>query len=463
MKDLVILGGGPGGYLAAIRAATLGMQVSLIEREHLGGICLNWGCIPSKALLKNATIYNYIKEAQKYGIKIEGKVQPDIKEIIKRSREVAKKMEKGVEFLMQKNKIEVIRGNGIIKSKNTIEVTLPDNSKKQVEGRNLIIAVGASPRNLPELKIDGKNILSYKDALQISYIPESMVIVGGGAIGCEFAYFFSSFGTKVYLVEIMERILPFEDSEVSKEVEKIFKRNGIRVYTKSKCAKVETVKDGLNVSIETPLGVETIKCSVVLSAVGITPNTENIGLEKIGVKTEKGKIVVDEMYRTNVEGVYAIGDCINLGPALAHSAYAEGITCVEYIAKKNPPPVDYKNMPSCIYTLPEVASVGYTEDELKKENIKYKVGKFPYSASGKATAVGHRDGFVKLLFDEKWGEILGAHLVGYNVTELISEIVLAKRAEATWYEILKSVHPHPTMSEAISEAAALALGEGLHI
>lgn len=460
--DVIIIGSGPGGYVTAIRTAQLGMKVAVVEKESLGGVCLNWGCIPTKSLLKSAQAFDYAKHAADYGVKIEGEVKPDFEGMIKRSRDVAGGMSKGVQFLFKKNKVETIMGTGKLAGKNTVEVTDEKGKKKEYTAKHIILATGARSRELPNLKQDGKKIIGYRKALSLDKQPESMVVVGSGAIGSEFAYFYHSIGTKVTLVEFMPTLVPLEDEEVSKQLERSFKKSKMKVMTSSTVEKVDTSGDKCKVTIKTKKGEETVEADIVLSAVGITPNTEGIGLEEMGVETENGRVKVDEYYRTNVEGVYAIGDILT-GPALAHVASAEGITCVEKIAGKNPEPIDYKNIPGCTYTGPEVSSVGLTEKQAKEEGYEVKIGKFPYSASGKASAAGQKEGFVKLIFDAKYGELLGAHMIGGNVTEIISELVVAKKLEITGHELIKTIHPHPTMSEAVMEAAAAAYDEVIHI
>ncbi|HIA35476.1 MAG TPA: dihydrolipoyl dehydrogenase [Flavobacteriales bacterium] len=459
--DLLIIGSGPGGYVAAIRGAQLGMKVAIIERSELGGVCLNWGCIPTKALLKSAQVFNYLKHAEDYGIKTSG-AEADLKAIVKRSRDTADGMSKGVQFLLKKNKIDVIQGSGKILADKKVEVTGKDSTNKIVEAKSIIIATGARSRKLPNLEIDGKSIIGYREALILSKIPDSMVIVGSGAIGSEFAYFYQSLGTKVTLVEFMPTILPIEDEEVSQQLTKSFKKMGMKVMTGSSVESVATNGDKCKVSIKTAKGTESIEADIVLSAVGITANIENLGLEGLGVKTNKGKIVTDEFYQTKVSGIYAIGDCVG-GPALAHVASAEGIICVEKIAGEAPTPLDYGNIPGCTYCQPEVASVGLTEKAAKDQGLDIKIGKFPFSASGKANAAGHKEGFVKLIFDGKYGELLGGHMIGYNVTEMISEIVALRKLETTGPDLIKTIHPHPTMSEAIMEAAAAAYDEVIHL
>ncbi len=460
--DVLIIGTGPGGYVAAIRASQLGLKVGVVERESLGGICLNWGCIPTKSLLKSAQVLDYFKHAEDYGINVEGKVSADFSAVVKRSRGVADGMSKGVQFLLKKNKVEVITGNGKLVSAGKVEVTSTDGKKEIHEATNIILATGARSRELPNLKQDGKKIIGYREAMTLPKLPESIIVVGSGAIGSEFASFYNSMGSKVTLVEFLPNVVPIEDEEVSKQLERSFKKAGMTVLTGSNVKSVDTSGKLCKVKIVTPKGEEEYEAEIVLSAVGISPNTEDLGLESLGIEMDKGKIKVDDFYSTNVKGIYAIGDIVH-GPALAHVASAEGIVCVEKIAGKNPEPVDYNNIPGCTYTNPEVASVGLTEKAAKEAGYAIKVGKFPYTASGKASAAGAKDGFVKLIFDEKYGELLGAHLIGFNVTEMIAELVVARKLETTGHELIKAIHPHPTMSEAIMEAAAAAYGEVIHL
>ena len=460
--DVLIIGTGPGGYVAAIRASQLGLKVGVVERESLGGICLNWGCIPTKSLLKSAQVLDYFKHSEDYGIKVEGTVKPDFSAIIARSRGVADGMSKGVQFLLKKNKVEVISGTGKLVSAGKVEVTSADGKKEIHEASHIILATGARSRELPNLKQDGKKIIGYREAMTLPKLPVSIIVVGSGAIGSEFASFYNSMGSKVTLVEFLPNVVPIEDEEVSKQLERSFKKSGMTVLTSSNVKSVDTSGKLCKVKIETPKGLEELEAEIVLSAVGIAPNTENIGLEALGIEMEKGKIKVDTFYQTNVKGVYAIGDIVH-GPALAHVASAEGIVCVENIAGKKPEPIDYNNIPGCTYTNPEVASVGMTEKAAKEAGYEIKVGKFPYTASGKASAAGAKDGFVKLIFDAKYGELLGAHLIGFNVTEMIAELVVARKLETTGHELIKAIHPHPTMSEAIMEAAAAAYGEVIHL
>lgn len=455
--DLIVIGSGPGGYVAAIRAAQLGMKTAIIEREALGGICLNWGCIPTKALLKSAQVFQYLQHGKDYGIVVND-AKADFGAMIKRSRVVADANSKGVQFLMKKNKIEVIMGTAKVKPGKKIEVSDGAGKKTEHAANHIIIATGGRSKELPNLKQDGKKIIGYREAMNLATQPKSMVVVGAGAIGVEFAYFYNSLGTKVTVVEFLPNLVPVEDEEVSKELERNFRKQGITSLVNSSVEKVDSSGTGCKVSVKTPQGNQVLECEVVLSAVGIATNIEGIGLEETGIKTEKGKVVVDDYYKTNVAGYYAIGDIVK-GPALAHVASAEGITCVEKIAGKNPQPIDYNNIPGCTYCTPEIASVGYTEKAAKDAGHQIKVGKFPYSASGKARAVSATEGFVKVIFDAKYGEFLGAHMIGYNVTELIAECVVARKLETTGHEIMRSIHPHPTMSEAIKGATEVAYGE----
>lgn len=459
--DLIVIGSGPGGYVAAIRASQLGMKVAVVERSELGGICLNWGCIPTKALLKSAQVYDYIKHAEDYGISVSD-AKMNFGDMIARSRNVAGGMSKGIQFLFKKNKIEQIAGFGKLKKGNLVEVTATDGKKTDYSAKHIILATGGRARELPNLKIDGQKVIEYRKAMVLDKKPESMVIVGSGAIGVEFAYVYNSVGTKVTIVEFLPNIVPNEDEEVSKQLEKSYKKSGIEILTNSSVESVDTSGKGCKVKVKTPSGEQIIECEIVLSAVGVSTNLEGIGLEETGVKVEHGRVVVDDYYKTSVEGVYAIGDIVK-GPALAHVASAEGIICVEKIAGHHPQPLNYNNIPGCTYCQPEIASVGYTEKAAKAAGYEVKVGKFPFSASGKASAAGAKDGFVKVIFDAKYGEWLGAHMIGANVTEMIAEVVVARNLETTGMEIIKSVHPHPTMSEAIMEAAAAAYGEVIHI
>jgi dihydrolipoyl dehydrogenase len=456
--DLIVIGSGPGGYVAAIRAAQLKMKVAVVERAELGGICLNWGCIPTKALLKSAQVYEYLTHSADYGVLISGEAKPDFPAIISRSRKVADQMSRGIQFLFKKNNITHLKGSGRLAGNNNVEVVDQDGNKKSYSAGNIILATGARSRELPNLKQDGKRIIGYREAMTLGKLPASMVVVGSGAIGSEFACFYQTLGTEVTLVEFLPRIVPLEDEEVSKQLERSFKKMKMKIMVDSSVESADITGEKCRVTIKTPGGEEIIETDIVLSAVGITANLENIGIEQAGVKTEKGKVIVDDYYRTSVSGIFAIGDIVH-GPALAHVASAEGIICVEKIAGMEPAPLDYQNLPSCTYTTPEVASCGLTEAAAREEGYEIKVGKFPYSASGKANASGAKDGFVKLIFDAKYGELLGAHMIGANVTELIAEIVVARKLETTGHELIKSVHPHPTMSEAIKEAAAAAYGE----
>jgi dihydrolipoamide dehydrogenase len=458
--DIIVIGSGPGGYVTAIRASQLGFKTAIIERESLGGICLNWGCIPTKALLKSAQVYEYLNHAKDYGISADN-IKADFSGVVKRSRDVADGMSKGIQFLMKKNKIDVIMGTAKVKAGKKVDVTA-DGKTTTYEGKHIIIATGARSRQLPNLPQDGKKIIGYREAMTLPKQPKSLVVVGSGAIGVEFAYFYATMGTKVTIVEFLPNIVPVEDEEVSKQLEKSFKKVGIEIMTEASVESVDTKGDGCKVNIKTKTGNITLDAEIVLSAVGIEANITGLGLEEAGVKTDKGKIVVDKYYTTNVPGYYAIGDCVS-GQALAHVASAEGITCVEKIKGLHTEVIDYNNIPGCTYCQPEVASVGFTEKKAKEAGYEIKVGKFPFSASGKASASGAKDGFIKLIFDAKYGEILGAHMIGANVTEMIAEIVALRKLEATGHELIKTIHPHPTMSEAIMEAAAAAYGEVIHL
>tara|TARA_B100000674_G_scaffold408051_1_gene355309 strand:- start:1034 stop:2422 length:1389 start_codon:yes stop_codon:yes gene_type:complete len=459
--DVIVLGSGPGGYVTAIRASQLGLKTAVIEKESLGGVCLNWGCIPTKALLKSANVYEYINHAEDYGIKVSSH-KADFNAVVKRSRTVAEKMSGGVQFLMKKNKIDVIMGTGKVIPGKQIEVTDDKGKTTTYSANQIIIATGAKSRQLPNLVQDGKQIIGYREAMVLPKMPKKMVIVGSGAIGVEFAYFYNAMGVDVTIVEFLPNIVPVEDIDVSKQLEKTFKKKGISIMTNSSVEKVNKSDKGCEVIVKTKKGEESISCDIVLSAVGIQPNIENIGLEETGIIVDAGKIVVNEFYETNIPGYYAIGDVV-AGQALAHVASAEGITCVEKIAGHNPEPIDYNNIPGCTYCSPEIASVGMTEKAAKEAGYELKVGKFPFSASGKASAAGHNDGFIKLIFDAKYGELLGGHMIGANVTEMIAEIVALRKLETTGHELIKTVHPHPTMSEAIMEAAAAAYDEVIHI
>ncbi len=465
--DIIIVGSGPGGYVAAIRASQLGYKVAIVEKESLGGICLNWGCIPTKALLKSASVFESFTHAKDYGI-VATDFQPDFGAVIKRSRGVADKMSKGVQFLMKKNKIDVIMGMGKLNAKKEVEVTGADGKVTAYEGRHVILATGARSRQLPNLPQDGKKVIGYREAMVLPQLPKTMIVVGSGAIGVEFAYFFNSLGTKVTIVEFMPRIVPVEDEDVSKELERCFRKRGLKIMTNANVEKLDTSGPGVKATVKTQTGEEILEADIVLSAVGITANIENIGLEALNIKTDKGKVLVDKYFKTNVDGVYAIGD-ITPGQALAHVASKGALICVEAIANKEgkykhmPEPLDYGNVPGCTYCSPEIASVGLTEKQAKDAGYEIKVGKFPFSASGKASAAGATEGFVKVIFDAKYGEWLGTHSIGYNVTETIAETVVARKLETTWQEVLDSIHPHPTMSEGVKDAVEAALGEAIHL
>ena len=460
--DIIVVGSGPGGYVTAIRASQLGLKTAIVEKESLGGICLNWGCIPTKALLKSANVYEYLTHAKDYGITVSD-ASADFDAIIARSRGVANGMSTGIQFLMKKNKIDVIKGHGTVLAGKKVEVTAEDGSKTVYSAdKAIILATGARSRKLPNLPQDGKKIIGYREAMTLPEQPKKLVVVGSGAIGVEFAYFYNALGTDVTIIEFQSNIVPVEDEEVSKQLEKSFKKAGIKVMTKSAVESVDTSGAGCKVSVKTEKGIEVLECDVVLSAAGVETNIENIGLETVGIATDKGRVLVNEYYQTNIPGYYAIGDIVP-GPALAHVASAEGIICVEKIAGHHPEPLDYGNIPGCTYCSPEVASVGLTEKAAKEKGLDIKVGKFPFSASGKASAAGAKDGFVKLIFDAKYGELLGAHMIGANVTEMIAEIVAVRKLEVTGEALIKTVHPHPTMSEAVMEAAAAAYGEVIHL
>lgn len=466
--DVLVIGSGPGGYPAAIRASQLGFKVAIIEKESLGGICLNWGCIPTKALLKSAQVNNYFKHADAYGLKAE-KIEADFNAIIKRSRGVAEKMSKGVQFLMKKNKIDVIMGTATLKTKSQLEIIAADGSKQTLDAKFIVIATGGRSRVLPNIPQDGKKIIGYREAMVLPEQPKSMLVVGSGAIGTEFAFFYNSIGTKVTIVEFADRVVPVEDADISKELEKQFKKQGIEIYTSASVESVDTSGAGTKSTVKKQDGSTfTIEADIVLSAAGVVANVENIGLETLGIKTEKGKIIVDKYQQTNIAGVYAIGDCTP-HQALAHKASKEGINAAEHMAyseKKlahQPEGIDYNNVPGCTYCEPEISSVGMTEAQAKEAGYELKVGKFPFIASGKATAAGATDGFVKVIYDAKYGELLGAHMIGLNVTDMIAEAVVARKLETTGHEILNAIHPHPTMSEAFKEATAVAYGEATDI
>ncbi|MGB0146681.1 MAG: dihydrolipoyl dehydrogenase [Flavobacteriaceae bacterium] len=454
--DVIVLGSGPGGYVTAIRASQLGLKTAVVEKENLGGVCLNWGCIPTKALLKSAQVFDYIKHAEDYGINV-SEFDKDFTKVVQRSRSVADGMSKGVQFLMKKNKIEVIDGFGTLKPGKKVEV-----DGQTYSADHIIIATGARSRELPSLPQDGKKVIGYREAMTLKEQPKSLIVVGSGAIGVEFSNFYNSMGTEVTIVEYLPHLVPLEDEEVSKQFEKIFKKSGINVMTNASLESVDTSGKGVVATIKTKKGTEELSADMVLSAVGIAANIDNIGLEEVGIVTDKGKIMVDEFYRTNIPGYYAIGDVVP-GPALAHVASAEGITCVENIAGMHAEPIDYGNIPGCTYTNPEIASVGLTEAQAKEQGYEIKVGKFPFSASGKASASGAKDGFVKVIFDAKYGEWLGCHMIGAGVTDMIAEAVVARKLETTGHEVLKAIHPHPTMSEAVMEAVADAYDEVIHL
>ncbi|RYD57085.1 MAG: dihydrolipoyl dehydrogenase [Sphingobacteriales bacterium] len=465
--DVIVIGSGPGGYVAAIRAAQLGFKTAIVERESLGGICLNWGCIPTKALLKSAQVFEYISHSQDYGITV-GEAKADFEKIIKRSRGVADKMSKGIQFLMKKNKIEVLMGFGKLTGKKEVEVKAADGKTATHQAKHIIVATGGRSRQLPNLPIDGKKIIGYREAMSLPTQPKSMIVVGSGAIGVEFAYFYHSIGTKVTIVEFMPRIVPVEDEDISKELEKSYKKKGITVMTNSSVERVDTSGNGVKAYVKTANGEEVLEADILLSAVGVSTNIENIGLEDLKIATDKGRVTVDKMYKTNVDGVYAIGDIV-MGQALAHVAMKEAVICVEAIAHKegkhhhNPEPLDYGNVPGCTYCVPEIASVGLTEKQAKEAGYEIKVGKFPFSASGKASAAGANEGFVKVIFDAKYGEWLGTHMIGANVTEIIAQTVASRKLETTWQEQLDTIFPHPTMSEAVKDAIEVALGEAIHL
>jgi len=459
--DIIIIGSGPGGYVTAIRASQLGFKTAVVEREELGGICLNWGCIPTKALLKSAQVYDYLKHVDSYGLKAK-EIDKDFDAVIKRSRGVADSMSKGVQFLMKKNKIDILVGNGQVKAGKKVDVTDGDGKVTEYSADHVVIATGARSRELPFLPIDGEKVIGYRKAMTLPKQPKSMIVVGSGAIGVEFAHFYNAMGTQVTIIEFMPNVVPLEDEEISKQFERSLKKSGIKVMTSSSVTKVDTSGKGVVATVDTKKGETTIEADIVLSAVGIKSNIENLGLEDVGIVTDKDKILVNDFYQTNLPGYYAIGDVVP-GPALAHVASAEGITCVEKIAGLNPEPIDYGNIPGCTYATPEIASVGLTEKQAKEEGYDLKIGKFPFSASGKAKAAGASEGFVKVIFDAKYGEWLGCHMIGAGVTDMIAEAVLGRKLETTGHEVLKAVHPHPTMSEAVMEAVAAAYDEVIHL
>lgn len=459
--DLIVIGSGPGGYVAAIRASQLGMKTAVVERESLGGVCLNWGCIPTKALLKSAEVMNYLNHAEDYGLKVEG-ASHDFGKVVARSRGVADGMSKGIEFLFRKNKIETLKGTGSVTVDRKVKVTAEDGSVTSYEAKNIILATGSRARSLPHIQIDGDKIIGYREAMTLAKQPKSLIVMGSGAIGMEFAYFYHNMGTKVTVVEYLDKILPREDDEVSSQMARIYKKMGVKVMTSSEVTGVDTSGDGVVATIKTKKGEEKLEADILLSAVGVVANIENLGLGNLGVKTERGKVVVDDFYQTSTPGIFAIGDMVD-GPALAHVASHEAIICVEKISGMDVEALDYGNIPSCTYCQPEVASVGMTEAQAKAEGYELKIGKFPFSASGKASASGKKDGFVKVIFDAKYGEFLGAHMIGAGVTDMIAEVVVARKLETTGHEIIKAVHPHPTMSEAVMEAAAAAYDEVIHL
>ncbi|MBX7241672.1 MAG: dihydrolipoyl dehydrogenase [Bacteroidia bacterium] len=461
MYDVIVIGSGPGGYVAAIRAAQLGMKVACVEKENLGGICLNWGCIPTKALLKSAEVYEYLLHAEKYGLKNTG-VDKDFSAVVSRSRDVAGKMSKGINYLFRKNKIEVLSGTAKVTPAKKVEVTAADGSVNTYEAKHILLATGARTRSLPAMPVDGKKIIGYREAMTLPVQPKKMIVVGSGAIGTEFSYFYHAMGTEVTLIEYMDRILPVEDEEVSRQLERIYKGKGMNIMTNAEVTAVDTSGNGVVATVKTAKGEIKLEADILLSAVGIVANLENLGLEALGIKVEKGKVWTDEFYRTNVPGIYAFGD-MTPGPALAHVASHEAIICVEKIANMHVDALDYGNIPGCTYCIPEVASVGLTEKQAIEKGYEIKVGKFPFSASGKASASGKNEGFVKIIFDAKYGELLGCHMLGAGVTDMIAEIVMARKLETTAHEIIKGIHPHPTMSEAVMEAAAQAYNECIHL
>ena len=459
--DIIVLGSGPGGYVTAIRASQLGFKTAIVEKESLGGVCLNWGCIPTKALLKSAQVFEYLKHAEDYGLKVK-EYDKDFDAVVNRSRNVADGMSKGVQFLMKKNKIDVINGFGKVKVGKKVEVTAEDGKTTDYEANHIVIATGARSRELPSLPQDGKKIIGYREAMTLKSQPKKMIVVGSGAIGIEFAYFYNSMGTEVTVVEYLDRIVPVEDEDISKQLERSFKKTGVKIMTSSEVTGVDTSGSGVKATVKTSKGEQVLEADIVLSAVGIKTNIENIGLENVGIATDRDKILVNDYYQTNIPGYYAIGD-VTPGQALAHVASAEGILCVEKIAGMHVEALDYGNIPGCTYCSPEVASVGLTEKQAKEKGLDIKVGKFPFSASGKAKASGASDGFVKVIFDAKYGEWLGCHMIGAGVTDMIAEAVLGRKLETTGHEVLKAVHPHPTMSEAVMEAVADAYDEVIHL
>ena len=459
--DIIVIGGGPGGYVTAIRASQLGFKTAVIEKESLGGVCLNWGCIPTKALLKSAQVYDYLKHVDQYGLKAES-IDKDFSAVVTRSRNIANGMSKGVQFLMKKNKIDIIEGFGKVKTGKKIDVTTSNGKTTEYSADHIIIATGARSRELPNLPQDGKKVIGYRKAMTLDKQPSSMIVVGSGAIGVEFAHFYNAMGTKVTIVEYLPNLVPLEDQEVSKQFERSFKKAGIKVMTNASVESVDTSGKNIKAIVKTKKGEEILEADIVLSAVGIKTNIENIGLEDVGIITDRDKILVNDWYQTNIPGYYAIGDIVP-GPALAHVASAEGITCVEKIAGLHSEAIDYGNIPGCTYASPEIASVGLTEEQAKEQGYELKVGKFPFSASGKATAAGTPDGFVKVIFDAKYGEWLGCHMIGAGVTDMIAEAVLGRKLETTGHEVLKTIHPHPTMSEAVMEAVADAYDEVIHL
>ncbi len=459
--DVIVLGSGPGGYVTAIRASQLGLKTAIVEKENLGGVCLNWGCIPTKALLKSAQVFEYLQHAGDYGLKAES-VDKDFDAVVKRSRNVADGMSKGVQFLMKKNKIEVINGFGTLKSGKKLSVKDVEGKETEYSANHIIIATGARSRELPSLPQDGKKIIGYREAMTLDHQPKKMIVVGSGAIGIEFAYFYKAMGTEVTVVEYLPNVVPVEDVDVSKQLERSLKKMGVKIMTSAEVTSVDTSGEGVRATVKTAKGEEILEADIVLSAVGIKTNIENIGLENVGIATDRDKILVNDYYQTNIPGYYAIGD-VTPGQALAHVASAEGILCVEKIAGMHVEPLDYGNIPGCTYCSPEIASVGLTEQQAKDAGRDIKVGKFPFSASGKAKASGNSDGFVKVIFDAKYGEWLGCHMIGAGVTDMIAEAVVARKLETTGHEILKAVHPHPTMSEAVMEAVADAYDEVIHL